>query len=70
MKVRRTVKWNASSGTTHVTVSARKAMASSHERYAKRQSGLVACIDEVVDRDLGGRFVERAQTRLIVASKP
>ena len=37
---------------------------------AKRQCGLVACIDEVVNRDLGGRFVERAQTRLIVASKP
>ena len=37
---------------------------------AKRQSGLVACIDEVVDRDFGGRFVERAQTRLIVARRP
>ena len=36
---------------------------------AKRQAGLVACIDDIVDRDLGGRLVESAQTRLIVAHK-
>ena len=36
---------------------------------AERQAGLVGCIDEVVDRDLGGRLLESAQTRLIVARK-
>ena len=36
---------------------------------AERQAGLVGCIDEVVDRDLGGRLIESAQTRLIVARK-
>ena len=36
---------------------------------AERQAGLVGCIDEVVDADLGGRLLESAQTRLIVARK-
>ena len=36
---------------------------------AERQAGLVGCIDEVVDRDLGGRFVEATGTRLVVARK-
>ena len=35
----------------------------------ERQAGLVGCIDEVVDRDLAGRLLESAQTRLIVARK-
>jgi len=36
---------------------------------AERQAGLVGCIDEVVDRDLAGRFVETTGTRLVVARK-
>lgn len=36
---------------------------------AERQVGLVGCIDEVVDRDLAGRFVETTGTRLVVARK-
>ncbi len=33
------------------------------------RAGLVGCIDEVVDRDPAGRFVERTETRLVVARK-
>ena len=36
---------------------------------AERQAGLVECIDEVVDRDLAGQFVETTGTRLVVARK-
>ena len=36
---------------------------------AVRQAGLVGCIDDVIDRDLGGRLRESSVTRLIVARK-
>lgn len=36
---------------------------------AERQAGLVACIDDVVGRDLGGRLRENTVTHLVVARK-